>query len=213
LLLIDADPAGGLGMTVGEVPLNTLGGVRDQLIASARKGEAAHTANQLDYLLLQALLERRDYSLLAMGHSSEKGCFCPANELLRAAIDILVSAFVTVIIDAEAGIEQINRDVTRRVSRIVTVVDGSRKSIETLHLIRDMVSPDIPISVVANRGRIQNDNHLPEGTKIAGVVPENQALRCFDRAGRSLWGLPSRNHAVVAVRQIAGRLGFLRSGS
>jgi CO dehydrogenase maturation factor len=210
LLLIDADPAGGLGMAIGESPINTLGGVRDQLIASARKGETAEAANQLDYLLLQALMERKDYSLLAMGRSTEKGCFCPANQLLKASIDVLVSSFVAVLIDAEAGIEQINRDVTHRVSRIVTVLDGSKKSIETLHIIRNMVPSTTPISVVANRGPLQNSKDLPAGTALVGAVPENEVLRQFDRAGRPLWELPHKNQAVVAVRRIASRLGLFK---
>ncbi len=207
LLLIDADPAGGLTFAIGERPVSTLASVRDRLIASARKGETIHVANQLDYFLLQALVERRNYSLLAMGHSSEKGCFCPANDLLRSSIDVLVSAFAAVLIDAEAGIEQLNRDVTRRVDRIITVVDGSQKSIETLRLIMDMVRP-APLSVVANRIEMKNGDHFPEAAELLGSVPESRTLRQFDRAGRPLWELPPQNRAVVAVRHIARRLGL-----
>jgi CO dehydrogenase maturation factor len=207
LLLIDADPAGGLTLAIGERSVSTLAAVRDRLIASARKGEAIHAANELDYLLLQSLVERKSYSLLAMGHSSEKGCFCPANEFLRAAIDVLVSAFAAVLIDAEAGIEQINRDVTRRVDRIITVLDGSQKSVETLRLIMDMVGPT-PISVVANRAATMDGCELPDGVELLGLIPENRTLRQFDRKGRPLWELPHDNRAVVAARQIAQRLEF-----
>jgi CO dehydrogenase maturation factor len=153
------------------------------------------------------MVERKSYSLLAMGHSSEKGCFCPANEFLRAAIDVLVSAFSVVLIDAEAGIEQINRDVTRRVDRIITVLDGSQKSVETLRLIMDIVGPT-PISVVANRVALKDGNLLPESVELLGLIPENRTLRQFDREGRPLWELPPGNRAVVAVRQIAQRLGL-----
>jgi CO dehydrogenase maturation factor len=209
LLLIDADPAGGLTFAIGERSVNTLAGVRDRLIASARKGQSAQVANELDYLLLQALVERKTYSLLAMGHSAEKGCFCPANRFLKSAIDILISAFSAVLIDAEAGIEQINRDVTRRVSRIITVLDGSQKSVETLRLIRDMVA-DVPMSVVMNRGTGNKcGQDLPDGVEFLGVIPENKELRQFDREGRPLWTLAPANRALVAARKIVPRLGFL----
>ena len=39
LLLIDADPAGGLVSAIGEKVENTLAGGRDKLIASARKAD------------------------------------------------------------------------------------------------------------------------------------------------------------------------------
>lgn len=210
LLLIDADPVGGLTTAISESAVSSLAAVRDRLIASARKSETMDVANQLDYLLLQTLVERQNYSLLAMGHSSEKGCFCPANALLRAAIDLLVSSFAVVLIDAEAGIEQINRDITRRVTRIITVLDGSQKSIATLRLIVKMVH-STPISVVGNRLAVKDLGQLPENLELIGLVPENQTLRKFDCEGRPLWELPPENEAVVAVRNIAQALGFSTS--
>ena len=109
----------------------TLAGVRHDLIRSAREAgdsERMRLAEQLDYLLLEALTERQGYALLAMGHSTEKGCFCPANTLLRGAMDLIAEPFAAVLIDAEAGLEQIQRQVTRRVSRIVVLTDGSLRS-------------------------------------------------------------------------------------
>ena len=207
LLLIDADPAGGLTGAIGERTTDTLAGVRDRLIESARKGEATHAADQLDYLLLMALVERPHYSLLAMGHSLEKGCFCPANTLLRASIDKLISSFAAVLIDVEAGIEQINRDVTRFVTKVVALFDGSQRSIETVRLIREMVLP-IPISAVANRMQVTDCDWFPEDLEVVGVIPEDRILQQFDREGQALWELPPENLALIAVRNIAKALGF-----
>jgi CO dehydrogenase maturation factor len=75
LLLIDADPVGGLTAAIGEKAADTLAGVKDRFIKTARGGgkyRLAQAANQLDYFVLQALVERKDYSLLAMGHNEEK---------------------------------------------------------------------------------------------------------------------------------------------
>jgi CO dehydrogenase nickel-insertion accessory protein CooC1 len=69
-----------------------------------------------------------------------------------------------------------------------------------------MVKPK-PLSVVSNRTAIDNC-HLPDGVHLAGSIPENDAVRQFDIEGRSLWELPVRNRAVVAVRRVAKRLGF-----
>jgi CO dehydrogenase maturation factor len=209
-LLIDADPMGGLTGAIGEGPIHSLSAIRDRLIASARKGEAADVAHQLEYLLLEALVERDDYSLLAMGRSAEKGCFCPANDLLRSSIDLFVAKFSFVLIDAEAGIEQINRDVTRHVTKIIGILDGSQRSIDTVRQIVKMVIP-IRVSVVANRLSMKEMRQLPGDLELLGSIPENEAVRQFDREGRSLWELPADNEAVLAMRGIALAIGGAES--
>jgi CO dehydrogenase maturation factor len=208
LLLIDADPAGGLVSAIGERVAGTLAGARESLIATARRAndsEKMRLARQLDYLVLETLIERSDYSLLAMGHSSEKGCFCPANALLREAIDLLAEPFPVVLIDAEAGLEQINRQVTRRVNRIIAITDGSQRSGQTLGYISEIVSAE-RLSTVANRTSVVEDIHLPEGVPLLGVIPEDPTLRQFDVQGRSLWGLPADNPSFVAIQAIARTL-------
>jgi CO dehydrogenase maturation factor len=213
LLLIDADPAGGLVSAIGENSAGTLAGVRERLISSARTADDAEKmrlAEQVDYLVFEALLERKDYSLLAMGHSSEKGCYCPVNTLLREAIDLIASHFRAVLIDAEAGLEQINRQVTRSITRVVAVTDGSHRSAETMRMIAEMIGYD-RVSAVANRVIAGDADDLPAGIAFLGGIPEDRALRQFDQEGRTLWDLPPDTPAVSAVRGIAKALGFSRT--
>ncbi|MGK5091166.1 AAA family ATPase [Deltaproteobacteria bacterium TL4] len=215
LLLVDADPAGGLVSVIGERSAKTLGQVRDEIIAAARgasKEGKVELAEQVDYLLLEALTERADYSLLSMGHSSKKGCYCPVNRLLREAIDLIASQFSAIVIDAEAGLEQINRQVTQRVSQVIVVVDGSIRSLETLEMISQL-APDFHIAVVANRVSELEKVQLPQNMKLVGTIPEDALLRRFDREGTSLWKLPSANPAVVAVREIVHTLGLWNNNS
>ena len=207
LLLIDADPAGGLVSAIGESVENTLAGIREKLIASARQADENKKtllAQQLDYFVLQALVERSDYALLAMGHSREKGCFCPANALLREAIDYLSDPFSTVIIDAEAGLEQIQRRVTQNVTRIIAISDGSQRSSNVMEYISAMVGDKKPAFVT---NRVQpNTLKLPLSIEPLGSIPEDAALSQFDRDGKSLWELPTDNPAYVAVEKIAKKL-------
>jgi len=211
LLLIDADPAGGLVSAIGERLSGTLAGAREALIAAARRGGAAEKtrlALQLDYLVMESLIERPGYSVLAMGRPREKGCFCPANTLLREAIDLVSGPFAVLIIDAEAGLEQIQREVTRRVDRIITVIDGSRRSIEILTTIAEMVGAE-RVLAVANRVHgesAEEESGLPEGVELLGAIPEDPVLRRFDREGRPLWELPAGNEAFMAVAGIAAKL-------
>jgi CO dehydrogenase maturation factor len=205
LLLIDADPVGGLASAIGERTEKTIGSVREHLIASARAGGAeqkARVAIDLDYLVLETLREREGYSFLAMGHNREKGCYCPVNTLLRQAIGLVVDPFAAVLIDAEAGIEQINRQVTQHVSRIVVVMDGSARSAEILQMVT-AIARDVAVSVVFNRYTNGPARPLPASTHLLGTIPEDDMLRRFDREGRPLWELPSDNPAVQAARALA----------
>jgi len=211
LLLVDADPVGGLVSAIGEKAVKTLSGVRDMFIEETRKGgrvSSRQIADQLDYFILNALVEHHDYSFLAMGHTNEKGCFCSANKLLRSAMDEIISAFAFVLIDAEAGIEQINRHVTCNVNRIIVVLDASQRSVDTLNAISNMVDSSI-ITVVANRVLPDKLLNITKNIEIAGVIPENETLKQFDRDGRSLWKLPSDNEALMAVRKIAETTGLI----
>jgi len=207
LLLVDADPVGGLTAALGLGEVRTLGAVREQILATVRQGEDGQqkVADQLDYLVLEALEEQGDYSLFAMGRSTGKGCYCPVNSLLREAIDLIVDPFAAVLIDAEAGLEQINRQVTRRVSRIVVVTDGSARSSQTLGLIAQLVEPS-RIAALANRSG--GAGALPKGATALPAVPEDEALRQLDRTGRSLWELPADSPARAAAREVARALGL-----
>lgn len=208
LLLLDADPAGGLCAAIGLRPEKTLASVREELINQARGSDKASKdklARELDYMVMAALMELPGYSLLAMGRPREKGCFCPANTLLREAIDLLAEPYAAVLIDAEAGLEQIQRQVTRRVNRVIAVSDGSSRSVETIGLIAELVG-SARLSVVMNRGMVLNQGQLPSGVEIIGALPENALVREFDRQGRSLWELPPDNPARTAAGEIAKKL-------
>jgi len=208
LLLVDADPVGGLISAIGEKAVNTLAGVRDHFIEEVRiggKAVAEDLANQLDAFIFNALVEREGFALLAMGHNTGKGCFCPANKLLKNAIDVLIPGFAGVLIDAEAGIEQINRDVTGRVTRVITVVDGSQRSMATLRMITERFG-DLNVASVVNRATEGTDLNFPNGMRPLGYIPEDDELMRFDREGKSLWLLPENNKAAAAVRAISGSI-------
>jgi len=214
VLLIDADPVGGLTTALGETGLKTLAGVREKLIATARHGDAQarqQAAGQLDYFVLEALAEREGHALIAMGRTTEKGCFCPANTLLRKAIEVIVKAFPVTLIDAEAGVEQINRQVTDRITHAVVVTDGSKRSRDTLDVIVQMLGPE-RVRAVENRSREGVVWAPPPGVRFAGRIPEDELIRSFDAQGTALWDLPKDNPALLAADAIVDALGLAPVG-
>lgn len=218
LLVIDADPALGLTNALGMQIEKTMGQVREDIINTARSGknrELAELANTLDYLVMEALAESDQLALLAMGRSESLGCFCPVNDLLRDAIKLLSSRFDTILIDGEAGLEQINRQVINELDCLIMLTDTSARGLQTVGLLKDMVGDKKIIhcnkaGVVFNR--VQNNKALLTssaellGVDILGFVPHDPCITDYDLVGKSLRELPSYSTALSAVREIVDSL-------
>ena len=208
LLLIDADPSGGLLSAIGEKPGKTLAGVREEIIKSARGADESgkeKLARRLDYMVMEALQERKGYALLSLGRAADSRCFCPANTLLRDAVDFLAGSFSSILIDAEAGLEQIQRQVTRNVSLVIAVTDGTARACDTIAAMSGMLGGR-KLSAVANRIPDGAEIPLPVGIELIGDLPEDPAVGKFDREGRPLWELPEDSPAVVAAAVLARRI-------
>ena len=142
LLLIDADPALGLTNALGIKIEKTMGQVREEIIHAAKAGnktELEEMVGMVDYMLLEALVEEDNLALLAMGRSNSIGCFCSVNVVLREAMTALSQKFDTMVIDGEAGLEQINRQVMRELDYLIILTDTSARGLQTVALLHDMV--------------------------------------------------------------------------
>jgi len=213
LLLIDADPAMGLPNALGVKVRRTIGQVREEIIKTARRGEKeekVQLADMLDYMILEALNEMDSFALLAMGRTETLGCFCPVNDLLRGAIETLSKSFDTIIIDGEAGLEQINRQVIRRVDTLIIVSDATSRGMQTAALIKRMVQNDRVIQcekmgLVFNR--VQGNEELLKqlaqeiGLEVFGYIPQDEKIAYYDLIGRPIIELPA-SPGLAAVHNI-----------
>lgn len=218
MLVVDADPALGLLYALGVETDKTIGSIRDKVLEAAESGKAGdknEVADELDYLILNALKEEKEYSFIAMGHMEAKGCFCSVNHLLKDALGQLVNKFDTILIDGEAGIEQINRQVVEKVNTLLLVTDSSYRGIQTVRHIEGLVkNGSVPacesIAVIFNR--LQGDKRTREELQalidlpIIGLVPYDAQLAEHDANGESLLTLSDDCQAVKAVDAIAAAI-------
>ncbi len=214
ILLVDADPAMGLPSALGVNVERTIGEIREEVIRTARRAnreETADIANMLDYMVLNALCEMDRYSLLAMGRTESVGCFCPVNDLLRDAIETLSESFDLILIDGEAGLEQINRKLVRRLDTLLVVTDATARGMQTAALIKEMVEVDRVIEcarlgLVLNRAGAEQDsieqlaNEM--GLQLLGCIPQDANISHHDLRGKPIVGLPDTSPSVVAVRDL-----------
>ena len=133
ILAIDADPAVGLSTALGVTVQKTLDDLRREIIDLAASGagrEAVEMLGEVRYRIFEALEEMPGYAFLAIGRPEGAGCYCAVNAYLKEVIEMISRDFDYVVIDGEAGIEQINRRVMEQVDVLFLVSDASRKGLQ-----------------------------------------------------------------------------------
>ncbi len=212
ILVVDADPALGLGLALGVPVGKTIGFVREEILRTAGSKDLqleAELAGKLDYLIAESLTEADGYAFMAMGHSDSLGCYCSVNDLLRDAIQVLIADFDTVLIDGEAGLEQINRQVVAGIDRLIVLSDGSCRGMNTVNLIYDIAKREHlveaeRIGVVFNRvlAGIDEAQPLPKEMSLLGIVPLDPVVARCDAQGIPLDRLSPDTPAAHSVWHI-----------
>jgi CO dehydrogenase maturation factor len=219
LLVVDADPVVGLPQALGMEIVKTMADVSEEIIAAARAGgkkSEDEVISMVDYTVFEALIEGPGFALLAMGRREGEGCFCPVNDLLRDAIETLARNFDTILIDGEAGVEQINRRVTAQIDVPLIVTDASMRGIQAAALLRDVTLKREAkgagrIGLVLNRVREGQEQQLRAsaeslGLEVTGFIPEDDNITRHDLSGQPLLEIDPDSPALRAAREIARKL-------
>nr|MDO8108912.1 AAA family ATPase [Candidatus Sigynarchaeota archaeon] len=222
-LLIDADPAlSHLARALGVLPERTMESIRADLIHVASHGtseEKTKAAHDVDAVVARSVIKGPDYDLLVMGQPTSAGCFCPSNTLLRSVIRQLINQYDAIIIDCEAGLEQVHRQVISAVDYLVVVTDPSARSITTAEAIiasSQRFTQYKRAGLVVNKVTRGTTIHLPEwvekqGIDVLGQLPEEPSLQEHESTSLSLVGnrafVPLQSAVESMVEKIDGSTG------
>ena len=131
ILAIDADPAVGLSTALGVKVKLTMDEIRKRITEgtsdSRDKQQIQALLAEAKYQLFDAIVEEDGFSFLAVGRPETAGCYCGINSYLKQVISMMSEEFDFVVIDGEAGIEQVNRRVMEKVTHLLLVTDQSQK--------------------------------------------------------------------------------------
>ncbi|MCX5849828.1 MAG: AAA family ATPase [Deltaproteobacteria bacterium] len=213
ILAIDADPAIGLCTALGIQIKKTVDDIRNDLINSIKKGQSQDktaTLNMLDYELFDALTEFDNVGFLAIGRPESEGCFCKVNSLLKDIIQDLAKNFDVVLIDGEAGVEQINRRVMKTVDYLIMVSDTSAKGVNVANTIKHLANDNKAVNyknmgMILNRVRDEREvQNIGKNVSIniLGWLPEDDLIREFDFHGKSFLDFPDTAGAYKTVNNI-----------
>ncbi len=214
ILAIDADPAVGLSTALGVEVEETLDDIRKSIVSSVEDGaprEAIELLSEARYRIFDTMVEQQHFSFLAIGRPESAGCYCKVNTYLKEVINLLAGDFDYVVIDGEAGIEQINRRVMEKVTHLVLITDPSRKGtqvIETIRRVADELVMYDRCGAIVNR--VDDPAMLPyihiDGTEVLSFIPSDGAHAANDIQGRSVFALPENAPVLKGAREALEKL-------
>ncbi len=212
LLLIDADPTHPhLSHIVNLIPEKSLEKLRteviDEILTKATDFKAV--AENIDFEVYSAIAESKNFSLFSIGQPEGPGCFCPSNTLLRKVIGSISKDFDIVLIDCEAGLEQINRMVIETVDFILIVSDISMRSIETAAAIRESAKKFTnykKLGLILNRVK-GNTSQIKKKLKdlninLLGEIPEDNVITEFELKGKPIIEIPEKSKSFIVLNKL-----------
>ena len=216
ILAIDADPAVGLSVALGVSVHETLDEIRLRVAENVTAGsmDTQDILAEARFRIFEAMEEQNGFAFLAIGRPEAAGCYCAINTYLRQVISLLTEDFDYVVIDGEAGIEQINRRVMEKVTHLICVSDQSRKGIQIIGTIREVAEK----MVVADKiGAVLNRVLYPEriteeeisGMPLLAVIGQDEAHVENDVEGLSIFKLPQDAVILRGARCALQKMGVI----
>lgn len=211
VLAVDADSNSCLNEALGVSVHATIGGLREESLATIRSGAGRpggmSTEELFDYQIQQSIIEAKGFDLLVMGRPEGPGCYCAANNIIRKYTDKLSEKYPYVVIDNEAGMEHLSRRTTQNVDILFIISDPSQKGLLTARRINNLVD-ELQLKVAQ---RILIINRAPEeltGNTVALPfeavfnVPEDREIFRLDLDGKPIFDLPQDSPALKAIFHI-----------
>lgn len=189
VLAIDADPAVGLATALKINVKTTVDDIRNRFIELLEKGGAGdrdQVLGLLDYEMTGALHEKGNLAFLSIGRPESDGCYCQVNDILKDIIAAIAENFDYLVIDAEAGVEQVNRRVLEKVTHLILISDLSAKGIKAAEAIYGVAVEAVGFDrtgLIINRVRDQEELKritLPANIPFLGYIPEDSEIRNAD---------------------------------
>ena len=208
ILAIDADPAVGLSTALGVDVKMTIDDIRKSIIENVEGGNnrgAIELLNEARFRIFDAMAEKDGYAFIAVGRPESAGCYCKINAYLKDVISLLSEEFDYVVIDGEAGIEQINRRVMEKVTHLILVTDQSKKGrdvCKTIKKVADELVMYKHIGIVVNRVTDEEivKNLDYDGVQLLAVIGDDKNLATFDLKGENVFDLPNDSKVVKGVQ-------------
>ena len=217
ILAIDADPAVGLSTALGIEVGTTIDDIRKEIVSVAEAGNtkaAIEILGDARYKIFDALVETDGFAFIAVGRPESAGCYCKINAYLKEVISLLSADFDYVVIDGEAGVEQINRRVMEKVTHLLLITDASKKGTQVISTIKNVADELVMykrIGAIVNR--VPDESLIPHintnGIPVLSYIGNDKNLAVYDIEGKNITKLPDDSNAVKGVKTALEKIEIL----
>jgi CO dehydrogenase maturation factor len=224
LLLIDIDPDQSLADMLGiDLEKEDVRTVLD-ILYDIQKREGYEELStmpipeRIEYLFsTECIYESKEFDLISLGVKWTEGCYCAPNNLLRGIIPRLAQNYAHTLIDAPAGLEHLNRNVTSEIDDLFVILDPSMKSLKSVDRIQRLTKA-IGITyhnffMVTNyRFNDELEKRIrSNGGAYLGRIEYDARVEEYNLQGKSLLELPEDSPAALSVKKVLERAGYKTS--
>ena len=222
VLAIDADPNSCLDAALGVCVTGTVGQAREDVRVSSGTGANISKRELLRIKIEEGLVEANGFDLIAMGRPEGAGCYCYANNVLKDVIAEISSHYPAIVLDNEAGLENLSRRIVQKADAMVLVSDASNAGLQTLirlyELAGEMGMAYGKLALVINKlrgaGMPDRTAEIREktGAAIAIGLPDDDEVAAFAETSRSFLEISDSNPVYEKVGALLKEL-LLDSGA
>ncbi|MDP6778166.1 MAG: AAA family ATPase [Candidatus Latescibacteria bacterium] len=222
ILAVDADPNANLNEALGVEYDRSVVDTIDEIMNDGAAPAGVTKSQLVEYQVHDSLVESKGFDLLVMGHTEGPGCYCHANDLLRAFLDKLASSYKYVLMDNEAGMEHLSRRTTRDLDALLLVANPTATSLRSADRIHKLVQK-LKLSIKKNYLVLNHMNAVEptgngsgykeilegiqqDGLPLLGEIPYDPAVAERSMAARGVMDLPTDGVTLRAVGEIVERL-------
>jgi CO dehydrogenase maturation factor len=216
LLLIDADPTyPHLSIMLNLKPKKSVEGIRSEIIQKTlqKQKDLKEIAENIDFEMYNAVEETKSFSLLSIGQPENSGCFCPSNSLLKKVIESISRDFDVVIIDCEAGLEQISRKVIENIDYLLIITDISLRSVDTAVTLSNMgkkFTKSKKIGVIINKSEGDVSNLIKKieshDLDLIGIIPRDSRISEFDLNAKPIILIEQESRSYQMAKEILSKI-------
>jgi CO dehydrogenase maturation factor len=216
VLAIDADPNSCLDALLGVRAVNTVGRIREEAREGIRGGRGGADSGiskteLLELRITESLVESDGFDLIAMGRPEGAGCYCYANNVLKSVIARIAGQYPFVVLDNEAGLENLSRRIVQKVDLMVMVSDPSDAGLETVkrlcQLAGEMELEYGRLLLVVNKMRSpsfpKKTDEIIERTGadfVLGLADDDE-IAALAESGASIRGLSADNAVSASINR------------
>jgi CO dehydrogenase maturation factor len=223
VIAIDANPDANLAGAIGFSEKETLNlspiSEMEQLIEE-RTGAKPGTSGgvfklnpKVDDIPERYSIQKNGIRLLVMGTVKRGGggCLCPEGALLKSLLShLILSRSEVVVMDMDAGVENLGRGTARGVDAFIIIVEPGQRSLQTARAIKKLAN-DLGVNkcyIIGSKIKDTNDRKFIKDNlgdfEILGFINYDLQVVEADRMGKSVF--ESAPKAVAEVREIKQRL-------